>query len=127
MLLDPCGFLAYMCCRMHEVQLLSTRCDLKVHQLSLQKDASVATPDMQDLGLDCMPQGTFSYSSAGVRLWYTTVGFRPASDIADMNVERAPSTVFRLSCTCNGPHLLDVRGAAFLRHCASSTLQQALF
>ena len=27
-------------------------------------------------------RGTFSYSSGGVRLWYTTVGFSPASDIA---------------------------------------------
>lgn len=41
---------------------------------------------------------TFSYSSAGVRLWYTTVGLRPASDMADMKVTRAPSTVLRGSC-----------------------------
>jgi len=27
-------------------------------------------------------RGTFSYSSGGVRLWYTTVGFSPASDMA---------------------------------------------
>lgn len=27
-------------------------------------------------------RSTFSYSSGGVRLWYTTVGFSPASDIA---------------------------------------------
>ena len=47
-------------------------------------------------------QRTFSYSSAGVRLWYTTVGFSPLSLMALMKVRCACSGVLT---GCSAPQL----------------------